>query len=105
MYSTLVKRTPVFAEILLPGSRINLSLLPINFSSKAKISSLGDGGASSSYLTPSPPPRSRKSNVIPSPESLLDNSKILFADSIYPSRSKICDPIWPARPTKFKFLS
>jgi hypothetical protein len=49
MYSTLVKRTPVFAEILLPGSRINLSLLPINFSSKAKISSLGNGGASSSY--------------------------------------------------------
>ena len=73
MYSTLVKRTPVFAEILLPGSRINLSLLPINFSSKAKISSLCNGGASSSYLTPSPPPRSRKSNAIPSSESLLDS--------------------------------
>ena len=31
IYSTFVKRTPVFAEILLPGSKINLSFLPLNF--------------------------------------------------------------------------
>ena len=64
MYSTLVRRTPAFADILLPGSNINLSFLFLNLSSRHEIRSKGEGGTSFSYEIPRPPPRSKNSSEI-----------------------------------------
>ena len=93
MYSTLVRRIPAFADILLPGSNINLSFLFLNFSSRHEIRSKGDGGTSFSYEIPRPPPRSKNSSEISKFANSSANSKILSADFINPSRSKICDPM------------
>ena len=93
IYSTFVKRIPAFADILLPGSKINLSFLFSNFSSRHEIRSKGEGGTSSSYETPRPPPRSMNSSEISKFVNSSANSKILSADLIKPSRSRICDPI------------
>ena len=51
--------------MLLPGSSINLSLLPLNSSFKQVINSSGLGWLLLSYETPNPPPKSKKSREIP----------------------------------------
>ena len=84
MYSTLVRRTPAFADILLPGSNINLSFLFLNLFSKHEIRSKGEGGTSFSYEIPRPPPRSKNSNEISKSASSSANSKILSADFYKP---------------------
>ena len=82
-------RMPEFAEMLLPGSRIICSFLPIKTFSIICINSFGDGGTSSLYGTPKPPPRSTRATLIPLLFRLSHSLRVLIAAFSKPSRLRI----------------
>ena len=97
-YSTRARSTPAFPQTALPGSTKTVTGRPPRISRTTAPYSAGDGGVSSRYRIPSPPPTSTSRIPIPSPASSSTRAATRRSASRNGSREVICEPMWQPTP-------